>query len=93
MRRLDRQGMIQALDRFRNGVDVSEEEELGLLTQICLSSPDPSEAMRYFTESRDKLTVEQAIDRLLAMPPRAVSEIPYSDVPERSVLRVVKLDD
>jgi hypothetical protein len=93
MRRLDRQGMIQAMDRFLNGDDVSEEEEMRLLTQICLSSPDPLEAMRYFTDSSEDMAVEEAIDWLLAMPPRAVSEIPYSEVPERSVLRVVKLED
>ena len=64
-----------------------EEGYNNVLLRFCAACPDPVKARWLVVECLDTMTDEQMVERALAMPFRAMADVPSSELPSGHPLR------
>lgn len=70
---------------------LSEKEVDDVLLAFCAGCPDPVKARWLIVECLDPMTDEELVNRALAMPPRPMTEVPFSELPDGHPLRAMFL--
>jgi len=87
--RLSRDQLIRLLDILMhpkaNGL--TEEQYDNVLLTFCAGCPDPLKARWLVVECLDLMTDEELVDRALAMPARAIADVPSNELSAGHFLR------
>lgn len=91
--KLSKDQLLRLLDKVMQPEPhgISEKEGDDLLNAFCAGCPDPLQARWLVVECLDPMTVEEIVDRALAMPLRKMADVPSSELPEGHVLRTIAL--
>ena len=83
MNHLTKNQLLQLLEKLMNlkNYEISEKESGDTLIDFCGGCPDPVNARWLIVECLEPMTDEEIVDRALAMPPRRMTEVPFSIVP------------
>ncbi len=80
---LERQELVQLVENVLSpkGRGFSSEQINRQLLLFCLHCPDPAAAMDIVLEARRPVTAKQLVDKAMDCPPRAVADVPLSELP------------
>ena len=89
--KLTKDQLLQLLDKIMQpkAYGLSEKESDEVMLTFCAGCPDPVKARWLIVECLDPMSDEELVDRALAMPPRKMADIPFSEFPEGHPLRAI----
>ena len=88
--KLPKDELLRLLDTLMHPKPSGLTDEEGyneVLLRFCAGCPDPVKARWLVVECLDTMTDEEMVDRALAMPFRAMADVPSSELPTRHPLR------
>ena len=88
--KLNRDQLLALIEKLMNPKKsglLSEESYNDALLTFCAGCPDPIMARWLVVECLDPMTDSQLVERALAVPIRLMSDVPYSQLPEKHPLR------